>query len=361
MRTKFNGLRNTGEDIQMGKGMPRHNSRPSHGNTIVYDGGFLGISRQKRLKFNGNDPDAGEYKWDCPTELGTGFFRKNILRPGFEIWFSACKFHQKTVFTSCDAPPGLHFNFVLSGGYQSVSTRGKTAMDSMGEHQHIMKCPSDRAHEILPAVPFSDVCIVMHPDLFAAYFENGGTFLDSDLQWINDRPHHPRSGHITGEMRGILQRLIHCNVKSGLRNLFLESQALYLLFCQLAQWFPDRTDNGTPVCHPQDLEAVERVRIFLENNLDTGQDLSRLARFAGMSHTKLNRCFKAVYGCTVFRFLRETRLTRARHLLAKGYTVTEVAYRLGYSSLSHFSQAFYHHFGIYPGQLRKDRHKLTRR
>jgi AraC-like DNA-binding protein len=53
---------------------------------------------------------------------------------------------------------------------------------------------------------------------------------------------------------------------------------------------------------------------------------------------------------TIPQFLRQRRLERAGELLRSGRrNVTEAALEVGYSSLSHFSQAFREHFGCCPG------------
>ena len=51
---------------------------------------------------------------------------------------------------------------------------------------------------------------------------------------------------------------------------------------------------------------------------------------------------------TVFEFLRNERLIRAREMLSRGHNVTEVAYAVGYESISHFSQVFKKQFGTPP-------------
>jgi AraC-like DNA-binding protein len=89
---------------------------------------------------------------------------------------------------------------------------------------------------------------------------------------------------------------------------------------------------------------------MLVSNLENPPGLAELAGAAGMSHPKLNRCFRRLYGVTVFQYLRNERFNRARRMLEdQGLTVTETAYAVGYDSLSHFSQAYKNYFGVSPG------------
>ncbi len=87
--------------------------------------------------------------------------------------------------------------------------------------------------------------------------------------------------------------------------------------------------------------------------------LLELARAVGLPHPKLNFCFREVYGTTVFRYLRELLLNKAKSLLDEGrMNVTEVAYEVGYSSLSHFAKSFKDYHGTAPGNyLRKVSHR----
>jgi AraC-like DNA-binding protein len=69
----------------------------------------------------------------------------------------------------------------------------------------------------------------------------------------------------------------------------------------------------------------------------------------GLTHTKLNRGFREIYGTTVFGYLHQIRLEQAKLLLEEQrMNVTEVALTVGYNSLPSFSTAFSKHFGLKP-------------
>jgi AraC family transcriptional activator of pyochelin receptor len=77
----------------------------------------------------------------------------------------------------------------------------------------------------------------------------------------------------------------------------------------------------------------------------------------GLSHPKLNYGFREIYGSTIFGYLRELRLNKAKALLDDGtMNVTEVAYEVGYSSLSYFTKAFRDYFGTAPGSYLRSTH-----
>ena len=73
-----------------------------------------------------------------------------------------------------------------------------------------------------------------------------------------------------------------------------------------------------------------------------------------MGTTKLKRCFKANFDCTVADYTQQVRVDQAEHLLA--YTdlpVGEVAQAVGYQAAGHFAELFRKAKGTLPMEYRK--------
>lgn len=131
--------------------------------------------------------------------------------------------------------------------------------------------------------------------------------------------------------------------------LLAEARALELI----ARWL-------TPVSHPAEKSEeldLQPVIDLLIQNLAQPPSLEALAKLAGMSHARLNRQFKSQYGQTVFEWLRQHRLERAKNYLANpDQAITDIALNCGFSSASHFTQTFKSHYGITPTEYRKNAH-----
>lgn len=132
--------------------------------------------------------------------------------------------------------------------------------------------------------------------------------------------------------------------------LLAEAQTLELI----ARWL-------TPVNQqlPEKLgeQGLQSVIDLLIQNIAQPPSLETLAKLAGMSHAKLNRQFKSQYGQTVFEWLREYRLERAKtYLTNPDQAITNIALNCGFSSASHFTQTFKSHYGITPTKYRKNAH-----
>ena len=204
-------------------------------------------------------------------------------------------------------------------------------------------------------VPHCQVGIVISPEGLRSYFEDDLNAIDPVMRGILEERQDDLFYHlhtITPAMRTALQQLIGCPFGGMTRKLFFESRALELIAHQLHQISADRhqpAPDGHRL-HPIDRKCTERARDLLVSNLENPPGLGQLAREAGMSHPKLNRCFREIYGMTVFQYLRTERLNRARQMLDHGLNVTETAYAVGYESISHFSQAFKKQFGASPSR-----------
>lgn len=102
---------------------------------------------------------------------------------------------------------------------------------------------------------------------------------------------------------------------------------------------------------------VDRARAWIEHHADE-EDLSvdRLAAALNMSRTSLHRKLVASIGHPPGELIRTVRLQLAQRLLREGEgNVSDVAYAVGFVSLSGFSRAYRHHYGEPPSSLRATR------
>jgi AraC-like DNA-binding protein/quercetin dioxygenase-like cupin family protein len=82
--------------------------------------------------------------------------------------------------------------------------------------------------------------------------------------------------------------------------------------------------------------------------------MEQLARRYGIGAKTLSRRFTAETGLTPDAWRRTARLNEAAARLRTGQTVSEVAYDLGYETVSGFCRAYHTHFSETPGSARSD-------
>lgn len=146
-----------------------------------------------------------------------------------------------------------------------------------------------------------------------------------------------------------------------LLHLYLESRALELVseaLGSLSQHAPGPAPAPAPVpapaaatlrLLPHEHQRMRALHAFLQTDAAMDMSLDALARQAGSNANTLQRHFRAVYGTTVFDFVREHRLQRARHALEHdGLTVGQAALVAGYNSAANFATAYRKRFGMPP-------------
>lgn len=102
-----------------------------------------------------------------------------------------------------------------------------------------------------------------------------------------------------------------------------------------------------------DDQLFSRIHAILKKNLDNSAfGVSELADEVGISRVHLNRKMKERYGMSPVNFIRSYRLKQAAYFLVNNnVNISEVAYRVGFSSHSHFSNSFRDFFGMTPKEF----------
>lgn len=126
--------------------------------------------------------------------------------------------------------------------------------------------------------------------------------------------------------------------------------------------------SGDPGAQPADEKAVQQARLrsvkaYIEANLsDPNLSLTLIATNNGISLRYLHQLFRQTDE-SVSEWLRLRRLQRCRELLASPrhatHSITEIAYSMGFSSSSHFSNLFRAQFGLRPSDARGGRGSAT--
>jgi AraC family transcriptional regulator len=154
---------------------------------------------------------------------------------------------------------------------------------------------------------------------------------------------------LTSRQQQLLASLRDAPVLALAQSLWYQAKALEVA----AEFFFIAPDNQELFCQRQQrlaTERVEKVIALLREKLDEPPTLDEIGRAVGCSPFHLSRTFSTATGLTIPQYIRQLRMERAAELLRSGkFNVTEAALEVGYSSLSHFSQAFHETFGCCPG------------
>ncbi|MEX6678405.1 AraC family transcriptional regulator [Pseudomonas sp. W2Oct36] len=99
--------------------------------------------------------------------------------------------------------------------------------------------------------------------------------------------------------------------------------------------------------------VAQRARDYLHSHLQQDIGLDDLAQVTGVDRFRLSRAFKAAFGLAPHAYLIQLRLTRARHLLARGEAPVSVAAALGFADQSHLGRWFQRAYRMTPADYRR--------
>ncbi|OKH56003.1 hypothetical protein NIES2101_01710 [Calothrix sp. HK-06] len=155
---------------------------------------------------------------------------------------------------------------------------------------------------------------------------------------------------ITPEMKLPIEQIINCPFQGMTKNIYLEAKCLELIALKLEQISqsiqPSRQKN---IFKPEDIERIHYAKEILIQNIENPPSLLELARLIGLNDYKLKVGFRQYFGTSVFNYLYQQRMEKARLLLLTGQmSVKEVARAVGYANQSYFTVAFRKRFGINP-------------
>lgn len=200
---------------------------------------------------------------------------------------------------------------------------------------------------IPPHIRVSQVSLVFDRELMLKSLLNQDSFLGRLLK-CNEGFYlfeslTPQMYHLIGEIIGITGN------KENLQNLLLQQKSMELLNLFFHKVDSRLLPEQNIRLNQADIERVFSVRKMLSDNLTNLPPLKQLSIEAGMSVSKLQKCFRQVFGKSISEYALTEKMEMARQMLAgKKYSVSEVGYQLGYSNMSHFTKAFNRQFGINP-------------
>ena len=156
----------------------------------------------------------------------------------------------------------------------------------------------------------------------------------------------------------LLHEIINCNLQGAFKKMFMESKALSLLLCFQkcgAANQADCTETCMFLTRPIEKEKILKAREIILGRLSDPPTISEISFIVGTNQCYLKKGFKELFGVTVYDFIQEQRMLQAKMLLTTtDSTVSQVADRIGFSSLSNFSSAFKKYSGVSPSELKKN-------
>ncbi|WP_338639535.1 AraC family transcriptional regulator [Burkholderia pyrrocinia] len=298
--------------------------------------------------------------------------RTREVRPGLRIHSDDATDEFDAVMSG-QCSPGLHLVLLLEG-----------ALDvSYGDRRVVLTTDGRRTGRVdretaRPAVRMQSFLLnAVEPDTFRRRLSKGGYARRLSLamsgEWL---------GHLQEASRGVLPEQLGAMLSAHLairfwqptpratalaeqivrppayqpmlQAIYLESRVLELLAEAFAPLESDAAQASDASLGSRDYRRMAELRAFLASDAAQELSLDDIARHAGMSANAMQRQFRAAYGTTVFDFVREHHLQRARLALERdAVSVKQAAALAGYTSAANFATAYKRRFGVTPTLARR--------
>jgi len=156
---------------------------------------------------------------------------------------------------------------------------------------------------------------------------------------------NPNNAHI----RDAAARLVNLLTVTHPCSLLVQAAALEFIAWHLKNLHANETNDR--MCS-RECRLLWLARERLLSDLSSPPTIEQLARETGLNQLKIKQGFKVLFGTTTYGLFQRERMERALTLLQTN-SVTETASLLGYSNISHFSEAFRKQFGVLPSAARR--------
>jgi AraC-like DNA-binding protein/ligand-binding sensor protein len=133
-------------------------------------------------------------------------------------------------------------------------------------------------------------------------------------------------------------------------------QSMVTLLQSFAEQLSEHADSLAIIEEGSEPAAIAKARKYIHANLDQPLPLGQVARQAGLSESHFCRLFKDSAGLTLTDYVNRCRIDWAkRELLRPEARISEIAFLVGYQSLSQFNRSFARITGQSPTLYRRER------
>ncbi|MDD3139293.1 MAG: AraC family transcriptional regulator [Lachnospiraceae bacterium] len=278
-----------------------------------------------------------------------------MLKSGIGISLWSCNFNDCFCHNASVEKPQFSIGYVLEGNADCSINNKEMSFKQNSSHMQFMKDINSKTY-YQKNEKFEYLSLWIKPDLFEKYLLDVGSkkcykfenFLENQQYAVQ------HSELVTNEKKVLFELSKQLKQYNHTRNaLLIESRCLDLISFNLQKLLGKELNGYRPASlNEYTCQQLAIARDILLSNLENPPSLLELSYTIGINDCTLKKGFKALYGNTVYGFIRDQRLEKAYKLLVvNNYSVTQSAHVVGYNNLSHFARSFKEKFGVSPGTL----------
>lgn len=228
--------------------------------------------------------------------------------------------------------------------YRGLYLRHMGTEQAVADANHVMFFNAQEGYQISHPLDGGDACLSLDLDQSllaelapkALLYANGDTAFRAQSQRIDARAQ-------------ALVALLRHSLNNGTIEP-LEAEALVLTL--VCRGLGPRTSRQPASTHARQ-RLADRVKVLLASDLSRRWTLAEIGKEIGSSPVYLTQIFRQVEGMPLYRYQLQLRLARALDVIAQYDDLSALAAELGFSSHSHFANAFKQAYGRSPAEFRR--------
>ncbi|WP_020532362.1 helix-turn-helix transcriptional regulator [Flexithrix dorotheae] len=292
-------------------------------------------------------------------ELDIGFLKGAMEVQLFEDYY----FHQAELISNSDLKfyasgdqPCVEIHFHLQGfgkgkwkGFkeETIITQGECNIFYSPEPQGVFETEAHVTQKVFE--------VNLMPENFVKMAKTCGNVFHQFIEDIEaERPSMLVKGNmpISPNMQIVLFQMMNSSFEDPLRTTYFQAKVFELLTL---------IAGGLQLEKPQfsfgkeDEEKFYFAKEQLIKNVANPPSLSELAKMSGLNEFKLKKGFKEIFGNSVFGYLLDFKLEKAKQLLVNpDLSIGDVAFLTGYKNQGHFTTAFKKKYGVTPNFIKQN-------
>ncbi len=289
-------------------------------------------------------------RFHLENESGTGNIAMYGVFPGVDLIYNdmhmlCCNKNQSPM------PRVMEINYCAQGRCECLFAgqrycymgSGDLSFCSLHDRPHLSEFPTAYYRGITVTLDFSAVTEEMQSVLRLLNINLDGIERLSRQRDFTVMRADPAIEHIFSELY---------RVPEAVRHGYIRVKVLELLLI-LTGLGPEENAAEPALFTAAQIRTVKQVHDLLISS--TGRrTIDELAAMFGMSPTVMKKCFRAVYGDSIYSYVKRYRLSLAERMLRESsLSVGEIASRIGYLNPNKFTSAFGAEYGMPPTEYRK--------
>ncbi len=238
-------------------------------------------------------------------------------------------------------PRCLQFHFCLKGQARFLFNDGHYVVDLASDQSLLLYNPQSTLPLRAELAPNSWlVTLILSIRHFHALFTREADYIPFLSPENQDKKYY-RHDPVNASVAVVLSQLWNEHMHPSVRSLYFRAKAYELLSLSFNRNADTQAEQCPILVDEAHLRRIRRAKEIVLERMAEPPTLAELAEETGLSLKRLKEGFKQIYGDSVYSFLFDHKMETARKMLESGrFNVNEVGLKVGYSTASHFIEAF---------------------